>query len=493
METGSSSFTRVFRQLAPFAITALGAWVAVLIGQRISWLDYGVSLALLAVSWTYGVWTGLNGHMRAGTVLGSLGFLAAVAVLRNAAGGSTSGVSIVSLLAVFQTALYVHDRRALWIVLVGLLAFYLAPLLIVGPPQYPHSGYRSALFAVAVSSIIGLVTHGLVANIRRRAREARHRERLLVRINEIVQQLFESASPRADACEAARDICDAAAVALCELRPGSTQTLRLTTSTTGIVAPPPNPNDTVGHPMFEAFRSHKPVLITRDVESKLLNTRLWRAGGAPRSILFQPLLRGDEAVGVMVVTWREEIQPDAPCVIIASLLGREVAAVIGRADVIEQLTDDALTDPLTGLPNRRAWNAALERALGQQAPVAVAMLDIDFFKQFNDNHGHPAGDRLLREAAAAWRSEMRARDFLARLGGEEFALLLTGDDAQTVTALVERLRARMPEHQTCSAGIALRHDGDTPDALLSRADQALYAAKQGGRNRSVFSEGNDPA
>jgi diguanylate cyclase (GGDEF)-like protein len=153
--------------------------------------------------------------------------------------------------------------------------------------------------------------------------------------------------------------------------------------------------------------------------------------------------------------------------------------------VINQLTDEALTDPLTGVPNRRAWDAQLQEALSERQPVAVAMLDIDHFKQFNDTYGHPAGDRLLREATSAWRAEMRPRDFLARLGGEEFALLLTGTDVRTAEAMVERIRARMPGGQTCSAGVAVRAGTDTPAELLSRADQALYDAKQGGRDRTV--------
>jgi diguanylate cyclase (GGDEF)-like protein len=125
---------------------------------------------------------------------------------------------------------------------------------------------------------------------------------------------------------------------------------------------------------------------------------------------------------------------------------------------------------------------------GGREPVAVAMFDIDRFKQFNDSYGHPAGDRLLRDTAAAWRAEVRADDFLARLGGEEFALLLTGRHTGSVRALVERLRSSMPAQQTVSAGIALRVDGETPDQLLSRADQALYEAKTAGRNRAVVAD-----
>ena len=170
--------------------------------------------------------------MRSGTVIGSLGFLAALALARNAVGGSTAGITIVSLLPVFQTALYVRDRRALWIVLAGVLGFYLAPLVIVGPPEYPNSGYRSALLAVAVSSIVGLVTHGLVADIRRRAREARRRERMLVRINETVQGLSDSPNPRRDACDAVKEISEAIVAGLYEPESGS-QTLRLSATDSG--------------------------------------------------------------------------------------------------------------------------------------------------------------------------------------------------------------------------------------------------------------------
>ncbi len=114
--------TQLARQLGPFAVTTLAAWVAVLIGAHTNWAQYGVSVALLALSWSYGLRMGLRGHMRSGTIIGSLGFLAALALARNAVGGSTAGISIVSLLPVFQTALYVRDRRALWIVLAAVLA-----------------------------------------------------------------------------------------------------------------------------------------------------------------------------------------------------------------------------------------------------------------------------------------------------------------------------------------------------------------------------------
>jgi diguanylate cyclase (GGDEF)-like protein len=114
------------------------------------------------------------------------------------------------------------------------------------------------------------------------------------------------------------------------------------------------------------------------------------------------------------------------------------------------------------------------------------MLDFDHFKEFNDTQGHPAGDRLLRETAAAWREELRAGDLVARLGGDEFALLLPDCNAANALEVVERLRLRIPSEQTCSAGIATCMPGSPPEALMARADTALYEAKTAGRNRTCL-------
>jgi diguanylate cyclase (GGDEF)-like protein len=476
----------IVRQLGPFVATALAAWVAVLFGTTIDWPEYAISFAVLLAAWSYGLVTGLRGRMLSGTVFGALGFLLALALLRDSAGGSVAAVSIVTLLAVFQTALYVRDRLGLWIVLAGVAAFYLAPLVFIGPPRYPNSGYRGALLGVLVSWVLGLTTQGLVADIRRRASESRRRERILSRVNEVVHALNRSADPRRDACRAIEEVTDALVVGLYE-PDAATQQLLMTTAT--------RQPDTVtagsparrGSAVERAFRSGRAQLITEDAEQHVGNVELWRADGAPSSLLYQPLMRGDEAIGVLFVGWSGKVKPDGPRVVAASLLAHEIAAVVARRDVMDQLAGEALTDPLTQLPNRRAWDAQIALATsGGPDPVAVAILDIDHFKQFNDSYGHPAGDRLLRETAAAWRGEIRADDFLARLGGEEFALVLTGRDVSSVSALVERLRHSMPADQTVSAGIALRIEDETPDELLDRADQALYRAKEAGRDRAVF-------
>jgi diguanylate cyclase (GGDEF)-like protein len=156
----------------------------------------------------------------------------------------------------------------------------------------------------------------------------------------------------------------------------------------------------------------------------------------------------------------------------------------------------AATDPLTGLPNVRAFRAALERevaaALRTGTPCTLVAFDLDRFKAINDTLGHAAGDRVLAAAAAACRDVARRADVPARLGGEEFALLLSGADADDALAVAERLRTAfraiavpgLDRPVTASFGIATcPEDAVEAGALLAAADAAAYAAKHAGRDR----------
>ena len=166
---------------------------------------------------------------------------------------------------------------------------------------------------------------------------------------------------------------------------------------------------------------------------------------------------------------------------------------IGRADLLGQLEHLARTDALTGLPNRRYWEQQLPRELARatrdRSRVCVAMLDLDHFKHFNDRRGHQAGDRLLADAAVAWRSALRPYDLLARYGGEEFSVILPAAISPTPSSLVERLRSMTPGGESCSAGIAEWDGTERVDALVGRADAALYRAKRAGRDRVVTAGG----
>jgi diguanylate cyclase (GGDEF)-like protein/PAS domain S-box-containing protein len=160
-----------------------------------------------------------------------------------------------------------------------------------------------------------------------------------------------------------------------------------------------------------------------------------------------------------------------------------------REQLLERVEAMARTDVLTGLPNRRAWDEELRREVARAGrhkhPLAVVMLDLDRFKDYNDAHGHQAGDRLLGDLGRIWRIRLRVSDFVARYGGEEFAALLPACPPDEAIAAIQRLRLAIPEGQTCSAGVAYWDGDEDPEVLIGRADAALYEAKRTGRDRVV--------
>jgi diguanylate cyclase (GGDEF)-like protein len=165
-------------------------------------------------------------------------------------------------------------------------------------------------------------------------------------------------------------------------------------------------------------------------------------------------------------------------------------------DMNVRLEELASTDSLTGACNRRHFlelaRTELSRAKRLGLPLSVIMLDIDLFKSINDRHGHEAGDQALTRLSAEIRSALRAEDIFARLGGEEFIVMLPGQSVDEALKMAERMRAlveairepALPEGLTISLGVAgLAREADDVDDLLRRADQALYRAKHLGRNR----------
>ncbi len=158
-----------------------------------------------------------------------------------------------------------------------------------------------------------------------------------------------------------------------------------------------------------------------------------------------------------------------------------------RQDLLTVADTMAHTDVLTGLPNRRAWDetiaAALDRAILAGSGLCVAVIDVDNLKLVNDRDGHEAGDRMLQEAAERWRDVLREGDYIARYGGDEFALLLSDCAIDQAESIVERLRRTAPPGHSYSAGAAAWDGTESASELLHRADGSLYTAKAGGRNR----------
>ena len=171
-------------------------------------------------------------------------------------------------------------------------------------------------------------------------------------------------------------------------------------------------------------------------------------------------------------------------------------------DNVQMSMELAVTDPLTGLYNRRYMEShvtsLVEQALARGKPLALLVLDIDYFKAVNDAHGHDAGDDVLREFATRLKKAIRGIDLACRYGGEEFVVVMPETDMAIAAIVAERIRRRIAGEPfsigsgaaaldvTISVGIAaLSGVSDTPAAIIKRADQALYRAKRDGRNRVV--------
>jgi diguanylate cyclase (GGDEF)-like protein len=212
------------------------------------------------------------------------------------------------------------------------------------------------------------------------------------------------------------------------------------------------------------------------------------------------------------------VPPDDPASIMAAAAAMLVANRRLQSDLANAQTElqeqqrrgDALaaesrTDTLTGLANRRSFDEELGRRLDQwrrhKVPVSLLMIDIDRFKQINDRYGHPAGDAVLKWVADVQSTALRQMDVAARFGGEEFAIILPGTKLADAGNVAERLRATVAaksfqdaQHEipvTVSIGVTVTTAGDDPASIVKRADEALYTAKNNGRDRACLHNGSE--
>ena len=218
------------------------------------------------------------------------------------------------------------------------------------------------------------------------------------------------------------------------------------------------------------------------------------------SLYVLPLLVKDEVMGTFTVAAQRAGAFPADRREMLGVIANQVAISMQNGRMVQALEEQATTDGLTGLVNHRTFqerfSAMLGRAERHSMHVSFLLTDIDHFKKINDTHGHPTGDQVLKRVAAILKASARKIDIVARYGGEEFALVLEGTDRAGARQLAERIRqevgaqthdsAKGAFRATLSLGVAVYpEDGKSKQELISNADQALYAAKHNGRNRTV--------
>jgi diguanylate cyclase (GGDEF)-like protein len=503
--------TGLLKRAAPF----LGAmWLALVIyplpphgGDSRVLVPAVVLAGLILVASLMAPWRRLPGWAQ---VVPPLAYLLVIALLREADGGASSSYGVLLILPVFWLALYGTPKQ-LGISIVGVALVYLLPLLLVGAPEYPSSEWTRAMTWICVAPIIGFTVQSLVRELRERAEHDRKRvEELQVSQDETRKLVVSMAAVTEATRELARTtdstvarevICSAA----CTVTAGRFAKLM-----------EPNPDGELVMTANYGLQGSTPLAVTLAEEASgagsvfvskkalfvqdarsddRISQRVVQATGAV-SMHFEPVLRKEASVAVLVVGWDDEVDGTGRVAASMRMLAAETAMALERSELLARLKEVARTDDLTGLLNRRAWEEQLPRELARARrngdPLCVAMLDLDYFKNYNDQRGHQAGDRLLKQSASAWVRELRASDTLARYGGEEFTVALPGCTLANATDIVERLRAAMPADQTVSAGVACWNGRESAEELVGRADAALYAAKRMGRDCLVTAGDTPP-
>ena len=268
------------------------------------------------------------------------------------------------------------------------------------------------------------------------------------------------------------------------------------------------------HSKFESLLgarelSQPTVLVDPVEEIKALFTQINERGiplllqkiGVAQDVepMWLPLVFEENLLGILWVWGRGITRSDLP---ILSIFAKQISNSLERARLFEEVQSLALTDPLTGLQNRRSvfevGRIEFSRAKRMKRPFSCMMLDLDHFKKINDQFGHPSGDQILQDFAARCLNFVRDGDLVGRYGGEEILILLPETDLEMALRVAERLGAAIAEKTfqtleneisvTVSIGVAAM-DENTPhlEALIARADQALYIAKHKGRNRVAVS------
>lgn len=259
----------------------------------------------------------------------------------------------------------------------------------------------------------------------------------------------------------------------------------------------PAPGCPVEHPFECAAVRRGRTLVFDTSEALDACPRLRREGCGPIGAVCSPLNVMGRTIGALHVVTQENQPPSADVVNLLEVVANQTGARLGMLRTLETTQLQAQTDPLTGLLNRRSFEESVGQTLREHGTAnhAIALFDLDHFKRLNDTAGHEAGDRALQLFAEVLKASVRPTDIVGRHGGEEFVACLVDVSEDKARAALERVRQELrravrrsagPAFTTSIGGAIFPTDGADVPKLLRQADRALYAAKEGGRDRTVL-------
>ena len=404
-----------------------------------------------------------------------------LAGLRQAQGGSISGYSPLAILPVVWVGLTL-SHRAVTAMTAATAAMFAVPIVIIGAPLYPSTGWRGVVLWTVVAAVVGTGAARVITAQRRQTALAVARaldlDRLVSTHSAIATTRFDLDTVLETVAQQALEltVADAAVV---EMPDGEEMVYRAVSGTAqphlGIRLPR-------GRSMSGAALEAGEILYCRDCRTDdRVDREACELVGA-RSMIVVPLHHDGLAAGVLKVYSSRVDAFDDGGVRVLEGLASMIAAALVRAELLEQLGEQAMIDELTGALSRREWRRQLELALARVrrsgVPLSVIVMDVDRLKQVNDNEGHAAGDALLRGVSACWASILRETDYLGRLGGDEFAVILEGADEREAMVVLQRLRDVLQAGESASGGLAAWDGAEDAGALVARADARMYVDKR---------------
>ena len=401
-------------------------------------------------------------------VLPPLLYLVVVSLLRDGAGGASSGYAMLMILPIFWLALY-GTRSQLAIGVAGVAVLLGMPTLLIGEPDYPDEEWRRTLIGTMVAGIVGLAVQDLVDQIRQRA-EALHT------VSEAVGRRTHETETRWAICEAARQVAKAG---WCGVLEPDVNGRRLVT--TAGTSPEIEGTETwltdEESAAVRAFETGRPVFVQDCAGTEVFRGRDGAAVPAA-SALFYPVPGRETRLGVLAVGWEEPIKrlPETlPSVMEA--LTAEAAGVIERTTLILRLESGVKVDEPTGLANLRAFQEELPREISRARrsghPLSVALLDVGSFQLNADGELSSHDRRTLRQLADRWRRLVGPTDLLAMLEPGRFGVVFPELTESEARDGARRLQDAVADERRCHVGVAAWDGSELPAALVARAETEL--------------------